>query len=437
MSTKNKIWDALHECMKREELEQLQLERLRTTLQRVNSNVPCYQEKFARLGITPADINNLDDLGKLPFTTKEDLRANYPYGMFAVPMRDVVRIHSSSGTTGKPTVVGYTRNDIHTWTQLVARFMTAAGVDANDIVHIAFGYGLFTGAFGLHYGSEEIGASVIPISSGNTDKQIMIMQDYRSTALVCTPSYALTIADRMEKKGISPNSLALKYGLFGGEPWSEEMRREIEQRLGLLATDNFGLSEVMGPGIAGECQCQQGMHIFEDHFIPEIIDPDTEEVLPRGSTGELVLTSISKEAFPIIRYRTRDITRLDYSPCACGRTHVRMMKTMGRSDDMLIIKGVNVFPTQIEEVLFQVEGCEPHYQLIVDRAGSMDTLEIHVEVNEQIFFDEMRKQREFVDKLQKQILSVLGVGAKVKLVEPSSITRHEGKAQRVIDRRKL
>jgi phenylacetate-CoA ligase len=320
---------------------------------------------------------------------------------------------------------------------MVARFMTAAGVDANDIVHIAFGYGLFTGAFGLHYGAEEIGASVIPISSGNTDKQIMIMQDYRSSALVCTPSYALTIADRMEQKGISPESLALKWGLFGGEPWSDEMRREIEERLGLLATDNYGLSEVMGPGVAGECQQQQGMHIFEDHFIPEIIDPDTEEVLPRGATGELVLTSISKEAFPIIRYRTRDITRLDYTPCECGRTHVRMMKTMGRSDDMLIIKGVNVFPTQIEEVLFQMEGCQPHYQLIVDRVGTLDTLEVQVEVNESIFFDEMRKQREFVDKLQKQILSVLGVGAKVKLVEPASITRHEGKAKRVIDKRRL
>jgi len=422
--------------MSRAALEQLQLLRLQQTVDRVQQKVPCYQEKFARAQLNPGDIKSLDDLRRLPFTTKEDLRQNYPYGMFAVPMRDVVRIHSSSGTTGKPTVVGYTRNDIRMWTQMVARFMTAAGVDINDIVHIAFGYGLFTGAFGLHYGAEEIGSSVIPISSGNTDKQIMIMQDYRSTALVCTPSYALTIADRMEQKGISPKSLALKCGLFGGEPWSDEMRREIEQRLGLLATDNYGLSEVMGPGIAGECQYQQGMHIFEDHFIPEIIDPDTEEVLPPGSVGELVLSSISKEAFPILRYRTRDITRLDYTPCACGRTHVRMMKTMGRSDDMLIIKGVNVFPTQIEEVLFQAEGCQPHYQLIVDREGSMDTLEIQVEVNECIFFDEMRKQREFVDKLQKKIMSVLGVGAKVKLVEPSSITRHEGKAQRVIDRRK-
>jgi len=348
----------------------------------------------------------------------------------------VVRIHSSSGTTGKPTVVGYTRHDLNTWSELVARFMTAAGVTADDIVHIAFGYGLFTGAFGLHYGAERIGASVIPMSSGNTDKQIMIMQDYRSSAMVCTPSYALTIADRIERLGIDRGSLALKVGLFGAEPWSEEMRREIEQRLGILATDNYGLSEVMGPGIAGECLHRCGMHIFEDHFIAEIIDPETGRVLPAGSVGELVLTSITKEAFPMLRYRTRDITRLDYSPCACGRTHVRMQKTMGRSDDMLIIKGVNVFPTQIEEVLFQVEGCEPHYQLVIERDGTMDTLEVQVEVNESIFFDEMKKQRAFVDRLEKRLFSALGVGARVKLVEPASMPRHEGKAKRVIDKRR-
>ena len=429
------IWDGANECMPREQLEKPQLKRLQHTLELVNAQVPCYQNKFCALGIKPQDVRALDDLSKLPFTTKEDLRLNYPYGMFAVPMRDVVRIHSSSGTTGKPTVVGYTRNDLNTWTQLAARFMTAAGVTADDIVHIAFGYGLFTGAFGLHYGAEEIGASVIPISSGNTDKQIMIMQDYLSSALVCTPSYAMTLADRMEKQGIDPHRLSLKVGLFGGEPWSEEMRREIEKRLGIVATDNYGLSEVMGPGVAGECQHQCGMHIFEDHFIAEIIDPESSEVLPHGSVGELVLTSITKEAFPIIRYRTRDITQLDYSPCNCGRTHVRMLKTMGRSDDMLIIKGVNVFPTQIEEVLFQVEGCEPHYQLVIERSGTMDTLEVQVEVNERIFFDEMKKQRAFVDMLEKRLLSTLGVGAKVKLVEPSSITRHEGKAQRVIDKR--
>lgn len=431
-----RIWDPVNECLDRDSLEMLQLSRLRTTLENVYRNVPCYQVKFAEAAVTPEDLRQLSDLAQFPFTTKEDLRLNYPYGMFAVPMREVVRIHSSSGTTGKPTVVGYTRQDLNTWSELAARFMTAAGVTEDDIVHIAFGYGLFTGAFGLHYGAERLGASVIPMSSGNTDKQLMIMQDYRSTALVCTPSYALTLADRMDRIGIDPASLSLRVGLFGAEPWSEEMRREIETRLQIIATDNFGLSEVMGPGIAGECLHRCGMHIFEDHFIPEIIDPDTGKVLPPGSRGELVLTSLTKEAFPMVRYRTRDITRLHYEPCACGRTHVRMGKTMGRSDDMLIIKGVNVFPTQIEEVLFQVEGCEPHYQLVLDRVGSMDTLEVQVEVNERIFFDEMKKQRSFVDMLEKRLVSALGVGAKVKLVEPSSMPRHEGKAKRVIDRRK-
>ncbi|MFA5515308.1 MAG: phenylacetate--CoA ligase [Desulfuromonadales bacterium] len=432
-----RIWDPGNECLGREELELLQLTRLRTTLDRVIRGVPCYQNKFREAGIVAQDVGSLQDLSRLPFTTKEDLRLNYPYGMFAVPMREVVRIHSSSGTTGKPTVVGYTRQDLQTWTELVARFMTAAGVTEDDIVHIAFGYGLFTGAFGLHYGSERIGSSVIPMSSGNTDKQIMIMQDYRSSVLVSTPSYALTIADRLEKLGMAPESLSLRVGLFGAEPWSDQMGRELEERLGIVATDNYGLSEVMGPGVAGDCLHKCGMHISEDHFIAEIIDPETCEVLPAGSIGELVLTSISKQAFPVVRYRTRDITRLDYSPCACGRTMARMQKTMGRSDDMLIIKGVNVFPTQIEEVLFQMEGCEPHYLLVIDRQGAMDTLEVQVEVNETIFFDEMKKQRGFVEMVEKRLFSTLGIGAKVKLVEPSSIPRHEGKANRVIDRRKF
>lgn len=431
------IWDQQHECMPREELEQLQLERLQATLNRVYKNVPCYRNKFNVAGIIPEDVQSLADLSRLPFTVKEDLRLNYPYGMFAVPLREVVRIHSSSGTTGKPTVVGYTRHDLETWSNLVARFMTAAGVTHDDVVQIAFGYGLFTGAFGLHYGTEMIGASVIPMSGGNTDKQIMIIQDYKTSVLVCTPSYALTIADRMEKLGVKPQDLSLRVGLFGGEPWSEEMRRQIEERLQIVATDNYGLSEVMGPGIAGDCLQKCGMHIFEDHFIPEIIDPVTCEVLPPGSVGELVLTSLTKEAFPMIRYRTRDITRLDYAPCSCGRTLVRMQKTMGRSDDMLIIKGVNVFPTQIEEILFQVEGCQPHYQLVVERIDNVDRLEVQVEVNETIFFDEMKKQREFVLNVEKRLANALGIGAKVKLVEPSTILRSEGKAERVIDRRKL
>jgi len=430
-----KIWDPLHECLERKDLERLQLERLRLTLERV-SKVPCYQEKFRQAGVSPEDIHSLDDLVRLPFTTKEDLRMNYPYGMFAVPMRDVVRIHSSSGTTGKPTVVGYSRKDLIDWSNLVARFMTAAGVVPDDIVHIAFGYGLFTGAFGLHYGSELIGSAVIPMSGGNTERQIMILKDYGATALVCTPSYALTLADRIEKMGQNPRTyLNLRVGLFGGEPWSEELRREIETRLDIVATDNYGLSEIIGPGVAGECLCRKGMHIFEDHFLPEIIDPDTGEVLPPGAKGELVLTNIVQEAIPLIRYRTRDITRLHYEPCDCGRTLVRMEKTMGRSDDMLIIKGVNVFPTQIEEVLFQVEGCEPHYQLIVAREGTLDTLEVHVEVNENIFFDEMKKQRAFIEMIEKRLATNIGLHAKIKLVEPASMPRYEGKASRIIDKR--
>lgn len=432
-----KIWDPLHECMPREDLEQLQLERLQATLNRVYRSVACYKKKFDEAGINPEEIRSLDDLSQLPFTTKEDLRLNYPYGMFAVPLREVVRIHSSSGTTGKPTVVGYTKNDIHTWSNLVARFMTAAGVTHDDVVQIAFGYGMFTGAFGLHYGSEAIGASVIPMGAGNTEKQIMIMQDYKSTVLVSTPSYAITLASRMEQLGIDPKSLSLKVGLFGAEPWSEAMRKEIESRLFIRATDNYGLSEIIGPGVAGECECKCGMHISEDAFIAEIIDPDTGKVLPRGSVGELVLTTLTKEAFPMIRYRTRDITSLDYEKCDCGRTMVRMKKTMGRSDDMLIIKGVNVFPSQIEEVLVAVEGCEPHYQIVVERVGEMDKLEVHIEVTENIFFDEMKKQKAFVEMVEKKIHTMLGVGASVKLVEPASLPRHEGKAVRVIDKRKL
>jgi phenylacetate-CoA ligase len=431
----NKIWDSQHECMPREELEQQQLERLQATLNRAYKNVTCYRSKFNELGIVPEDVNSLADLSKLPFTTKEDLRINYPYGMFAVPLREVVRIHSSSGTTGKPTVVGYTKNDLKTWSNLVARFMTAAGVTHDDVVQIAFGYGMFTGAFGLHYGSETIGAAVIPMSGGNTDKQVMIMQDYKSTVLVCTPSYAVTIADRIEKMRIDPASFALKFGLFGGEPWSEAMRKDIEYRLGVSATDNYGLSEIIGPGVAGECHVKCGMHIAEDCFIAEIIDPDTCQVLPMGSVGELVLTSLTKEAFPMLRYRTRDITSLDSTPCECGRSMTRMKKTMGRTDDMLIIKGVNVFPSQIEEVLMSVEGCQPHYQLVVDRKGALDVLDVCIEVTENIFFDEMKKQRAFLDMVGKRIDSVLGVGVTVKLVEPNSLPRHEGKADRVIDKR--
>ena len=431
------IWDRQHECMPREELEQLQLERLQATINRACKNVTCYRNKFKEAGIVPEDIQSLADLGKLPFTTKDDLRLNYPYGMFAVPLREVVRIHASSGTTGKSTVVGYTRHDIKTWSNLVARLMTAAGVTHDDVVQISFGYGLFTGAFGLHYGAETIGASVIPMSAGNTEKQITIMQDYKSTVLVGTPSYALTIADRMEQMGIDPKLLSLKVGLFGAEPWSEAMRKEIENRLYISATDNYGLSEVIGPGVAGECLRKNGMHISEDAFLAEIIDPDTCEVLPPGSVGELVLTTLTKEALPIIRFRTRDITSLDPTPCQCGRTTTRMKKTMGRTDDMLIIRGVNVFPSQVEDVLFAIEGCQPHYQIIVDRKKSLDLLEVDIEVTESIFFDEMKKQRQFLEMVEKKIDNALGVGALVRLVEPGSIPRHEGKAVRVVDKRRI
>lgn len=431
------IWDPEYECMPREGIEQLQLERLQATLDRVSKNVTCYRNKFKALGIVPEDVQSLAGLSKLPFTTKEDLRVNYPYGMFAVPLREVVRIHSSSGTTGKPTVVGYTKHDLKVWSHLVARFMTSAGVTSDDVVQIAFGYGLFTGAFGLHYGSELIGASVIPMGAGNTEKQIMIMQDYRTTALVSTPSYAVTVADQMERMRIDPKSLSLKVGLFGGEPWSESMRREIESRLGISATDNYGLSEVLGPGVAGECCYKCGMHLSEDAFIAEIIDPESGEALPPGSIGELVLTSLTKEAFPMVRYRTRDITSLDYAKCDCGRTTVRMRKSMGRSDDMLIIKGVNVYPSQIEDVLFAVEGCQPHYLLVVDRKGALNTLEVRIEVTEDIFFDEMKMQKTFLDQVERRIESMLGVGASVKLVEPNSIPRAEGKASRVIDNRRF
>ena len=431
------IWDPAHECMSRDELEQLQLERLQATINRVHKNVTYYRKKFDESGIIPEDIRMLSDLTKLPFTAKEDLRVNYPYGMFAVPLREVVRIHSSSGTTSKPIVVGYTKNDIRIWSNLVARFMTAAGVTHDDLVQIAFSYGLFTGAFGLHYGAEVIGASVIPMGTGNTEKQIMIMQDYKTTVLVSTPSYALELADRISQSGIDPKTLSLKVGLFGGEPWSEKMRREIESRLLLSATDNYGLSEVIGPGVAGECQGKCGMHINEDAFIPEIIDPQTGAALPAGSTGELVLTTLTKEAFPMIRYRTRDITSLDYARCECGRTLVRMQRVMRRSDDMVIIRGVNVYPSQIEEAIVSIAQGEAPCQIIVDRKGALDSLEVIIEVTNKIFSLELQKQRSFLEMVKKRIGSVTGIGVSVKLVEANSLPRVAGKISRVVDKRQI
>ena len=430
-------WEPDKECMAREDLEQLQLERLQSTLYRVGTHVPFYRKKFDELKFNYDDVRSLDDLRRLPFTVKQDLRDNYPYGLFAVPLRDVVRVHSSSGTSGQATVVGYTRNDIKTWSNLVARVITAAGVTKNDVIQIAFGYGLFTGGFGLHYGAELVGTSVIPISSGNTKRQIQIMQDFKTTALVCTPSYALVMADTMMEMGINPNGLSLRYGLFGGEPWSEGMRREINEKLGIIATDNYGLSEVMGPGVSGECLECNGLHINEDHFLLEILDPNTLEPVPEGEVGELVITTLTKEAFPMIRYRTRDLTRFIPGPCACGRTMRRMQRVMGRSDDMLIIKGVNVFPMQIETVLFEVEGVEPHYQIIVDRENHTDRITVLVEVMESIFFDEMKKQRMVIDRIKSRLASALGLQVEVKLVEEKTLERYEGKAKRVIDRRQL
>ncbi len=342
-----------------------QLERLQTTVNRAYRKVDFYRKTFDQLGLKPDVISELSDISKLPFTNKSDLRENYPYGMFAVPLRDIVRIHSSSGTTGKPTVVGYTRNDLENWNNLVARVMTAGGVSKDDIVHVSFTYGLFTGGFGLHYGAETLGASVIPVSSGNTQRQINIMQDYKSTTLVCTPSYALHIAETMEKMGINRNELSLKYALLGSEPWGDKIRMEIQDRLGVIATDNYGLSELMGPGISGECICQDGLHINEDFFYPEIIDPLTLKPLPEGEYGELVLTTLKREAMPLLRYRTRDVTRIYRDECPCGRTLIKMEKPQGRTDDMLIINGVNVFPSQVEEALSKVQGVSPHYMIFV------------------------------------------------------------------------
>ncbi len=431
------IWEPEFETMEREPLRRLQAERLRKVADRVYQQVPFYRHKFDEAGIKPGDIKHLEDLSRLPFTNKNDLRDNYPYGMFAAPLRDIVRIHSSSGTTGIPTVVGYTKNDLVTWSNLVGRFITAAGVTSEDIVQISFGYGLFTGGFGLHYGMERVGATVIPVSSGNTERQIRIMRDFGTTTLVATPSYALHMAEVAHELGFGPGSLRLRVGLFGSEPWSESMRKEIERAWGILATDNYGLSEVIGPGVSGECQCRCGMHISEDHFIPEIIDPVTGETKGPGEKGELVITALTKEALPIIRYRTKDITSLNYEKCACGRTTVRMEKTLGRSDDMLIIRGVNVFPSQIESVLMEIEEVEPHYLLIVDRVDYLDQLEVHVEVPERIFTGNLRDLETLAEKIKRKIFSLLNINVKVKLLEPKSIERSMGKAKRVTDNRKL
>jgi phenylacetate-CoA ligase len=425
------------ETLPRQALEALQLKRLKVMVERVYSTVPFYRQSLEAAGVKPGQINSLADLQRLPFTYKQDMRDSYPYGLFAVQMDDIVRIHASSGTTGKPTVVGYTQKDIDTWSELMARSFVAAGVHKGDIIHNSYGYGLFTGGLGAHYGAEKLGASVIPMSGGNTKKQIMIMKDFGSTVLTCTPSYSLYMAEAAREEGIDFRQLKLRVGIFGAEPWSDAMRGEIEAKLNLSAIDIYGLSEIMGPGVAIECQeAKQGLHIWEDHFIPEIIDPESGEVLPAGAKGELVITTITKEGIPLLRYRTRDITSITYEPCICGRSHARISRMSGRSDDMLIIRGVNVFPSQIESILMGIEGVEPHYLLIVDRKDNLDVLEVQVEVDEQLFSDEVKHLQALSHSIEKEIKDLLGVTSKVRLVEPRTITRSEGKAKRVIDNRK-
>ena len=424
------------EVMKLEERRILQGQRLVDVVQRTYNNVPFYNNKMKEIGLEPGDIRGMDDLHKLPFTTKQDLRDNYPYGLFAVPMEEVVRLHASSGTTGRPTVVGYTKNDITMWSDMVARCFNSYGVNKKDIVQIGYGYGLFTGGLGAHYGVERVGATVVPISGGNTKKQIQLIREFKSTVLACTPSYALYIGESMKEMGIDPRSTNLRIGVFGAEPWTKEMREEIEDLLGIKAMNIYGLSEVIGPGVAFDCKERNGLHINEDHFVPEVIDPDTLQQLPEGTEGELVFTCITKEALPLIRYRTRDLTSLTSGLCGCGRTLVRMSRISGRSDDMIIIRGVNVFPSQIESVLLKTEEVSPHYILIVDRINNLDTLEVCVEAREMITLD----NKEYVSKVEKkissEIFSIIGIRVNIKLVEPNTIERSEGKAKRIIDKRK-
>jgi len=434
------IYNEEFETLPREALEALQLKRLQQVVQRVYHTVGFYRKIFDEAGVKPDDLKTLGDMKRLPFTTKQDLRDGYPFGLFAVPMSNVVRLHASSGTTGRSTVVGYTHRDIETWSELMARCFAAADLTKNDIIHNAYGYGLFTGGLGAHYGAEKLGASVIPMSGGNTKRQLMILQDFGPTAICCTPSYALNLVEQGQAMGVDMRSLKLRVGIFGAEPWSDKMRDEIENSMDIMALNIYGLSEIMGPGVSMECtEGREGMHVFEDHFLVETINPDTGEVLPPGERGELVFTTLTKEAFPLIRYRTRDISRIITAPCRCGRTHHRMDRVTGRSDDMLIIRGVNVFPSQIEAVLVGIQGLEPHYQLIVDRVGTLDTLEVQVEVSDALFSnaDEVRVLQKIERRINKDLKDFLGITAKIKLVEPKSLQRFEGKASRVIDKRQI
>ena len=434
MSTK--YWNEQIETASREQLNKLQLERLQKTVKHVYDNVPLYRERMDAAGIKPEDVKSLDDIIKLPFTSKQDLRDTYPYGMFAVPMDDVVRLHASSGTTGKQIVVGYTENDLDIWNNICARALVAAGGTKSDKVHVSYGYGLFTGGLGLHGGASKLGATCIPVSSGNTARQITILQDFESDILCCTPSYAMYLGEEIEKAGVDPKSLKLRAGIFGAEPWTEEMRRQIETKLDIKAYDIYGLTEIMGPGVAYECEAQKGMHVNEDHFIIEIINPETGEHMPDGEQGEIVFSCITKEAFPLLRFRTKDIGVITHEQCTCGRTFVRMSKPRGRTDDMLIIRGVNVFPSQIETVVLRM-GYAPNYQLIVDRVNNLDTLEVRLEMTPELFSDVTSELENTQRKISSQLRDLLGISAKVTLVAPGSITRSEGKAVRIIDHRKL
>ena len=430
------IWNEARECMNREDMNNLQSARLRKVVDRVYHNVEPYRKKMQEAGLEPGDINGIEDLHKLPFTTKDDLRDNYPFGLFAAPQSDIVRIHASSGTTGKATVVGYTRKDIDVWRECVARCCTMAGLGKNDIIQVAYGYGLFTGGLGGHYGAEHLGATVVPMSTGNTKKLIDMMIDFGATGLMCTPSYLMHIAEVIEEMGVK-DKIKLKATINGAEPWTENMRKQIEERLGIHAHDIYGLSEIMGPGVACDCIHHKGLHIFEDHFLPEIIDPKTLQPVAPGETGELVITTLTKEGIPLIRYRTKDLTSLSYEKCECGRTTARISRFKGRSDDMLIIRGVNVFPSQVEAALLTVDGITPNYQIVVDRVDYQDTLEILVEVEERFFSDEIKELEGLTRKIAHTIQQAIGLSARIKLVEPKSIERSMGKAVRVIDKRKF
>lgn len=430
------IWNETKECMSRDEMTVLQSARLVKTVDRVYHNVPFYRKKMQQLGMEPGDIRGIEDLSKLPFTTKNDLRDNYPFGLFAVPQSEIVRVHASSGTTGKATVVGYTRRDLEIWSECVARALSMAGVTRDDVIQVAYGYGLFTGGLGAHGGAEKLGAMVVPMSTGNTKKLTTMMKDFGVTAIACTPSYLLHIAETLEEAGDIPH-IKLKAAVCGAEPWTENMRKQIESKLHINAHDIYGLSEVMGPGVACDCRFHKGLHVYEDHFLPEIIDPETLQPLPAGETGELVFTTITKEGLPLLRYRTRDLTSIDYTPCECGRTLARISRFKGRSDDMLIIRGVNVFPSQIEAALLEMGETTPHYMMVVDRVNNLDTLEVQVEVEERFFSDEIKELEKLTKKIATVIQHAIGLAVKVKLVEPKSIERSMGKAVHVIDKRKL